>query len=432
MKDIKVENLVIFSTLNQITNYLVINNLKPQKVFNITYTEEEFKKLKYGIDVEQWDQNLRNVLKDKKCGNVLDSMEIIDIELGEGQAIKIEEFREKLQTEIIDKLSSDAPIYWHITGGQRIYALAIQELIQDRPQDIIFYLEGNSETMIALGEKSDEFESVFKYSSDDLDFETVFKLMGYDTRALKSTRTLKKQGKIYKDINYREMQFYKLLYKNIIVKENQKELTISDGLSKGYKQDLYKGSFKDLLVKSNSSTEVGDVAARKAFVKELFQEFRKDVQLGDYCIEDSEEFQKGFPAGYIFEKLVGYKIFDVIKDDTNVLGMEMSLKVYSSVEGDEQITDELDIVLLTNTGRIINFECKSGYMSGDNAKSHNFTTYKLSGIFGAPIFMTPLFSFDNKADDKFKTLYSAYKAAYKAKIKTICLDDIEEGIKKLL
>lgn len=294
MKDIKVENLVIFSTLNQITNYLVINNLKPQKVFNITYTEEEFKKLKYGIDVEQWDQNLRNVLKDKKCGNVLDSMEIIDIELGEGQAIKIEEFREKLQTEIIDKLSSDAPIYWHITGGQRIYALAIQELIQDRPQDIIFYLEGNSETMIALGEKSDEFESVFKYSSDDLDFETVFKLMGYDTRALKSTRTLKKQGKIYKDINYREMQFYKLLYKNIIVKENQKELTISDGLSKGYKQDLYKGSFKDLLVKSNSSTEVGDVAARKAFVKELFQEFRKDVQLGDYCIEDSEEFQKGF------------------------------------------------------------------------------------------------------------------------------------------
>ena len=68
--------------------------------------------------------------------------------------------------------------------------------------------------------------------------------------------------------------------------------------------------------------------------------------------------------------------------------MAMSLKAFKDKE--TRITDEIDIALLTNTGRIINFECKSGSLKGDNAKSHNFTTYSLSGVFGAPIFLTPL------------------------------------------
>ena len=61
-----IEHLVIFSTLNQITNYIAIKNLKPKNIYNITFDENFADTLKQGIKPEEWDKNLKKVLADEK------------------------------------------------------------------------------------------------------------------------------------------------------------------------------------------------------------------------------------------------------------------------------------------------------------------------------------------------------------------------------
>ena len=77
-------------------------------------------------------------------------------------------------------------------------------------------------------------------------------------------------------------------------------------------------------------------------------------------------------------------------------------------------------------------------MKGDNAKSHNYTTYRLSGVFGMPIFVSPLFDkevsdegeYDNKI--QLKTQKEAYMAATSAELTCIAIDKIDEEVKKLI
>ena len=110
----------------------------------------------------------------------------------------LEKFKKEIQQKI-GFINKSIPIYWHITGGQRIFAIVINEIIkeQERSNDIMFYLEGNSEKIICIGENKYEFQTKVKYELKDLDFYTVFKLMGYDTKDLDSTIILK--GKINKN-----------------------------------------------------------------------------------------------------------------------------------------------------------------------------------------------------------------------------------------
>ncbi|ABS42804.1 hypothetical protein [Clostridium botulinum] len=422
MEHKNVEHLVIFSTLNQITNYIAIKNLKPKNIYNITFDQGFADTLKQGIDPKKWDDNLKNVLNDE---NIKPKRK--NIEIKQCMYIDLEKFKEELEKNI-EYVDEDTPIYWHITGGQRIFAIAIHDIVKKRPNDIIFYLEGNSEKIIYIGKEKTKFE----YELKDLDFSTAFKLMGYNTEDLDSTRILK--GKIKKNdknekLKYdkNEMKFYHRLYDWIINNDGEKtksHIAFSIGDKK------FEGTFKKLLLESNSINRT----IRQEFLKKLFEELEKkspSLKKIEYNFINSDEMKMEFPAGYIFEKLTGYQIYKVVEDNTRILGMAMSLKVYNEEGGHS--TDELDIALLTNTGRIINFECKSGSLKGDNAKSHKFTTYSLSGVFGAPIFLTPLTYKGEKLEKELdKKLHSACKAADRANLEKIYLKDIKEKVKKLI
>lgn len=408
-----IEHLVIFSTLNQITNYTAIQNLKPKNIYNITYDSEN---LKYGINPKEWDENLEKVIeKDYK---------ITSIKIEEGMQKNLENFKEKLLKKFFKDIDEKTPIYWNITGGQRIYIIPIHEFIKEknRSDDVIFYLEANTEKVIVVGGKNYEFKSKFKYQLNTLNFKTAFQLMGYDIK-MESTVKLKECGKISKHNKNMEIEFYNELYR-FVTEDKSKNLV--------FEVDGKKGTFKELLLESNSNNEFPNREHKQKFLIKLFEKLKPvNSNLVDY-ISASDEIGKGFPAGYIFEKLVGYKIFDLVKNNAKILGMEMSLK--TSAEDISGTVDEIDIILLTNTGRILNFECKSGSMSGDNAKSHNFTTYALSGVFGAPIFMSPLLDYEasNNSNDRTKKLIAAINAAEKAKIKIIYLNTIEKSIKELI
>lgn len=197
----------------------------------------------------------------------------------------------------------------------------------------------------------------------------------------------------------------------------------------------------DLLLLSNINDKFENKKSKAEFLEKVFDKIKLDNPninelKNSPTIDKSSEMKQRYPAGYIFEKIVGYNIWKKIKKNPKITSMALSQKIEFSEDTTDNnlgIIDELDIVLLTNTGKIINIECKSGGMTGDNAKSHHFTSYALSGIFGTPIFASPLYE---NGEYKFKEtvdkLENAFSAAEKAKLKTVRVDSLEKDITTII
>ncbi|NFV11645.1 hypothetical protein FDG09_01540 [Clostridium sporogenes] len=434
MSEYKIENLVICSTLNQITNYLIIEEYRPKRIFNITYDNEARSKMNISMKNEEWDKYL-----DKE---IVGKYKFKDnIELPYSYMYSLIDMEDVFQEQILDKIENQE-IYWHITGGQRTIALAISDLVkkQERIKDKIMYIEGNTEKLIINKNNGKLITGEDSYGCGELTFNRALRLTGFDTKKLKSTTTLKEEGKGKIDEYNKEYKFYKKLYE-IIITKREKEIEVDE---------QNKDTLRNLLLKSNKIKNSKGNTERQDFIKQLFEKilekYKSLKEIGYYQnkkdSEDDNEFNKSYPAGYIFEKLTAYKIYDLIKKNSKIVGMETSLKTYfKDVKENEHnekndIIDELDIVLLTDTGKIINFECKSGGMKGDNAKSHNYTTYRLSGVFGMPILLLPLYNDEASPgfkDDNniLKKSLQSLNAAKAAELEVIAIDKIEKKLKDL-
>ncbi|QXM05370.1 Card1-like endonuclease domain-containing protein [Crassaminicella indica] len=422
-------NLVVCSTLNQITNYLTIIKYRPKKIFNITFHKDILPKFNINIKPHKWDKQLKETIGDEY---------IFEEDIKLSNIYDLGDIKEKLKEKIIDKLPDEEVIYWNVTGGQRTIALAISELIREknRKKDRVIYIEGNTEKLIYNNYKGEliNYEDI-SYKASLLNFDKALSLVGFkcNSTKIKSTMILKKEGVSTENEKQAEYSFYKALYK--IVKLQEKRCRRKYKISFDGKE--YNDCFRNLLLKINTF-ESGE--KRQMFAKELFNilvKEHKELKDTKYFTKDIEEIKKSYPAGYIFEKLTAYKIYEIIKNNHKIIGMETSLKIYfNDEEKPNHIIDELDIVLLTDTGKIINFECKSGGMKGDNAKSHKYTTYRLSGVFGMPILLSPLYyketldDFKNE-DEILKNQLQAFRAAKAAELEVFTIDKIEEGLKKL-
>lgn len=431
------KNLVIFSTLNQITNYLVIQKIKPEKIFNITYDDKTRDKFGYEIKPAEWDKNLKRTLGDSGLKHLTEINNFKNIFIGEEIIQKPDAIKEKFEIYFKDTNISES-IYWHITGGQRIYLIPIYEWLKEknRTNDVIAYIDGNTERIVEISLNSQNFYREHKvYGFDSLNFETAFKLMGYDSKT--SNTTILKDGgenKVDEESKLkREIDFYTALYQKIIVNENEKNK---------YTIDSYKDcSFMDLLLLSNCNNEFIDKTSKVSFLEKVFNEIKFKNPNVKYLeniptSDGNSEMKQRYPAGYIFEKIVGYNIWKEIEENPKITSMAMSQKVKFADEIKEKklgVIDELDIVLLTNTGKIINIECKSGGMDSDNAKSHHFTSYALSGVFGTPVFASPLYkNREYKFKETIDTLEKAFNAAEKAKLNTIRIDSLKTDIKDII
>lgn len=427
----KVNNLVICSTLNQITNFLIIEKYKPKKIYNITFKKDDIERLNVNIKANDWDKWLKDTCDKFKIKPLWES-----IELSIEQVQNFKKLKKLIDVQILKK--SKGEIYWHITGGQRTIALAISELIGGRKEDKLIYVEGNTEKLIVNDNNGNIVPGEdLNYGRPDLTFQTVLNLVGFKNKKLESTLKFKEKGKIadHKDDQFNEEhEFYMEIYK-IIEAEGNKEMgkqpeKIEFGCN-GKKKD----TFRKLLLFSNEikNTTTGkntkdNLSERTKFVMELFKKVKekyKDIQSLNYNICESHEIYGSYPAGYIFEKIAAHKIYDIVKNNCKVIGMESSLKVY--FEEKDNIADELDIALLTDTGKIINFECKSGGMKGDNAKSNKYTTYRLAGMFGMPVLLSPLYRSETRDKNiEFKSQLQAVNAAEMAELEVITIDEINE------
>lgn len=401
-EDIKIDNLVICSTLNQLVNYLLIKKYKPKRIINITLDSEV--NTKQSIHNKDWDIYLRDEVKRIKeykyeCESIfLRCKDMLDV-------AKIEN---AIKKGIDKRVNNEEKIYWNITGGQRTISLAINNYIKNnnRINDRMIYIEGNSEHGLIISENSKNNDMI-KYGDEELTLDTAMRLVGID----------EVRGNINKEKQQEYSTFLKLY--NIIIDDIKED----DNLR------------KELIKSNKENTPDG----RSKVLEDVFDELCKAGRISkdDREIIKIYEGKGSYPCGTIFEKIATAKINECIdKKKKNFVDFSANYKVKynNNNEKPKGIIDEIDIALLTAIGQLTFFECKSGGMSGDNAKSHKYTTYRLAGVFGNPIFLTLLTQDEldvENNDDYKKNLFQAYGAAQRAELETWAIDKIEEKFEEV-
>ncbi|KIM12160.1 MAG: hypothetical protein KU38_04450 [Sulfurovum sp. FS08-3] len=364
---------VVISTLNQVVNIIPYKIYRFNDVYNMTITDSPYFKN------EEFNKNLGLTFKDTLSFTQLKMNSV------SGIVEKLKGFFPKKENE---------KIFWNITGGQRPFILAISEFIKDRDDDVLCYLEGNSSTMTIMDKKKSK---EYDYHQSYVNIKEALKLMGFEFRNIKT-----KEGKDD------ERNCYLKLYQLYI--ENQK--------------------LREEFIALNETTK----ALCRDFVNN--SQFKNDLEKINFCKNTEDDFNQQYPFGYILEKLAFYQLEKEIK--AKVESLVHSLKIIFSdekkqKESGNKTNDEFDIAILTKNGKFIIFECKSGGMSGDVAKSTNYSTYAISGVYGKPILITPIMESEikdiNTLDkETYGKIKSAIKSAKRATLDVWGIDKIADNI----
>lgn len=444
LKDMK--NLVICSTLNQITNYLIIKKINPEKILNITYDEDIQKTCNKNMKNSAWDKYLT-----LECNRDFPNIKFDNFTMKREELYDIEAFRTRIKEKIKETFQNE-PIAWHITGGQRFIALAIYKIVEDRKKqgivDKIIYVEGNEEKLMVFKESKLDEEKSLEYYDDNLRIDKILKLAGFsfdenincNSSLVRVNGNLQLEKGDQKEFE-KENKFYTKLYEFMTSEQGKDikfEFKSEYNLNNNSKKTHFEDSFRDLLIISNSvknsirknEDNKHKERERYKFLIEVYtmltERFPKVFNELEYDFINSKELSMHYPAGYIFEKLVFHKVYNEVKYNKKIIQIVTSLKAKSKINNERNcIIDELDIALLTNTGKIVNIECKSGDMSGDNAKSTKYTTYSLSGVFGTPILASPLYGDEDK-NSNLKYSFSAKGAAERAQLNILFFDSLDK------
>jgi len=367
---------VIISTLNQMVNYIPLKYFDFKEVYNLTIEDSEY------ADNSKWDNNIKEFFPN-----------IENILFKQSQISNINAIQRKLYK------FKNKKVFWNITGGQKPFILAINLIA--KKDDVICYLEGNKNRMVIL-ENNRYKKGLQNYSLDDLNIEIALKLMGFEIKETKTShRNLIEKYNELKDEREFYLKFLDIYIKNKTLREN--------------------------LILLNRDN-------KKVKAKQEIKESLKDLKYSKI----DEELEKNKAFGFILEKLAGYKILDLAKD--KIADMTFGEKInhlYDKDKVDKKHIDEFDIALLTKNGKFMIFECKSGDMSGDVAKSTKYSTYAVSGAYGLPILITPLLqdeidSIDSLDKEIYGYIQSAVKSAKRAGLEVWGLDDIKDRLKKYI
>lgn len=370
---------VVISTLNQVVNIIPYKIYGFNDVYNMTITDSPYFKN------EEFNKNLGLTFKDTLSFTQLEMNSV------SGIVEKLKGFFPKKENE---------KIFWNITGGQRPFILAISEFIKDRDDDVLCYLEGNSSTMTIIPKDVTKAKE-YSYHQSYVNIEEALQLMGFEFRNIET-----KEGKDD------ERNCYLKLYQLYI--ENQK--------------------LREEFIALNKTTK----ALCRDFVNN--SQFKNDLEKINFCKNTEDDFKNQYPFGYILEKLAFYQLEKEIK--SKVESIVHSLEIIFSDEDkkkdtDYKSTDEFDIAILTKNGKFIIFECKSGRMTGDVAKSTNYSTYAISGVYGKPILITPIMESEikdiNTLDkETYGKIKSAIKSAKRATLDVWGIDTIADNIEKYI
>lgn len=437
------DGIVVCSTQNQMVNYITIleycNGMKSSvPVINVTVK---------GDNNSKWDEYLRKVLSEQKEPTYSFEPLLFD----ENEIKNHETIIAKLHSGI-DAKYKNKRLVWNITGGQRHFVMAITAFVNDkqygRDKDRIVYYEGNqNQFYVYSSRQATPVRKLSDNSYKNLNIDIALKLMGFD---LSDKPSKKSDAFFYLSSNSpedfkgseqatpgtkweeyeAEKEFYNDFYKeyvrdgkfeilNILRRTNKKP----DDVDKLRIDDMV-NELKGLQVKSLTNLYEGKTgeAVLRGSLGSLVN--AKEVKL----------------FGYILEYMMFYQLIAEIKNHKdlldNVADIRMSAKVKFTQEDKEKklgLVDEFDIVLLSKSGKMTVFECKSGGFDGNDTKSHHYSTYAIAGVYGAPILITPwIKKMEGNKNPNIQRYYTLKDYAEKARIEHWPLDEIHENIKKRL
>lgn len=395
---------VIVSTLNQMVNYIPIKYFGFNEIYIITTKHED------GADNTKWDKNLTESFEKE--------INITPIGFHKNSFFDFAQIKNRLTNELKKGKLQNKKIFWNITGGQRHILLAINEAIkeQNRNDDVMCYLEGNKNTMTFIY-KDEESKTLSDYELDNLTIETALKLMNFNAKDTKTSHDNLITCKT--EVFLKEKEFYLKFFDKYIEFSKNPEI----------KHKMLENFIK--LNTNYSEAEKKERVKAIKYLKDRFKDINQEI-LEKELTQNQNETKNIKSFGYILEKLAGYKIYELV--EKSVADMSFSLKINFLDKNDEGCIDEFDIALLTKNGKFIIFECKSGAMSGDVAKSTKYSTYAISGVYGKPILITPFANYNDEdiKNKNFDNLDSTIKAAKRATLEVCGLDEIEEKIKKYI
>lgn len=391
----KYEKMVIFSTLNQMVNYIAIKEYGIKEIINLTMENNGQPNLKK-FNYNKWDKNLEDILDER----------VVPKRFGRQAVINFNQLKDKLDRIDLGKKA----VMWNITGGQRNFVMAIMRYVfRERKDkgDSIVYFEGNEEKFYTYDIDFMEKEVDRVEEPYPMNIPLAFKLMGIEVKNKKDKNDTSEYYKkfIEKRQTDREYRYYKRFYEKYMNNSILLERLIETN--------------KDIVGKEKINDKIEWLIDRMREIdncKELVE-----------CKEDRKTLRESLKIygkrskvfGYILEKIAFYKIIDVVINQKelmdNVADLDISVKIKASHK-DERVSDhhidEFDIVLLTKMGKIIIFECKSGAMTGDNAKSTHYSTYRVAGVYGTPVLINPITK--HSEIKKYKNIEMAENAAKKA------------------
>lgn len=397
---------IMASTLNQMVNYIPLkmkfSDIKFINIYNVTLKKKLNDKEKVKVkDNSDWDENFKKVVTDLPITNI----EIDQYTEWLNVANTLEQINNTIKNET-------KPIFWNITGGQRPFLMAVWELTKKRPNDVIAYLEGNTGKIVLL--KQDEKEGLVckdsktDYAIEGLTIDIALELMGYNLNGIKKSENLLENT----DKQNLLMDFYSKFYK-------------------AYRDDNNKNdegkTLREIMPEFNSNSQNFDAIISKfPTIQGLTQdEIKKEWQ----------EYAARKTFGYILEDMLVYLLLESIKKNNlekNIAGVYPSTKISAGYMDSNKTIDEFDTLILTKTGQIISFEAKSGSMNSDVAKSTNYSTYAIAGVYGLPILITPRINESDNLDTNNKNISKAISAARRANLEVWYLDDITTKIKEKL
>lgn len=422
---------VMISTLNQMVNYIPLKHHKFDDIINITVQEADY------VDNDKWDENLENILK--KEGLPFNREDKKHIRIAQNDVNDIEN-----TLDLLDTLQDKPKIFWNITGGQRPFILAIQQFIQEhkRTEDYVCYLEGNKSKMVIL--QNNQMMDNKSYNLEGLEISTALELMGF------KINKEEEENRENKNYDKNKQQFYLDFldkYIKLIKNNTQREELLKNliHLNANYPSKIPSNTF-DVRIK--------EFEDERNKAKEKIQELLKfsdneDKKLLEQELDAKKTDKATKSFGYILEGLAGYKILEVA--DNKIADINFSEKINHLRKEDrtsEKEIDEFDIALLTKNGKFMIFECKSGGMDGDVAKSNKYSTYAVSGVYGKPILITPLLEkeieairkkshlsdnvFEYLKGDLYTTIRQAINSAIRANLDVWGLDKIKENLEKYI
>lgn len=352
---------------------------------------------------EKWDENLKRQLENK------DKSIYEKIEFERDCLFDIEELKNKIKGKLDDKNIENIPIFWNVTGGQRYFLMAIYDIFKARENDNLCYFEGNTNEIVILEniekriEKRKNHEKgspIFKAKCDDIEIKDALNLMGFKGVEFKTKKP---------SIDYK-VKF-------------SKDGTQSEGI---FKESIHLFlEFNNIFSKEESLREFCFNTKGEPIIKVI------DILSDEKKNKTIKQVLENKNFGKIFELMCATKIHEtIIKSRLPVTEMIISQKIAYDEKENSNI-DEFDIILATSSGKVLIFECKTGNMAGDVAKSTKFSTYAVGGVYGMPILFVPLLKDENINIPEFaKNLKWTKASAERANLECWAFDEIEEKLKK--